>query len=301
MCPTAASGPGSDPTTRAETRLGAGSAVAQRESERPAECAGASGEGRRFSFALGCLILAAWGVLAAGGASPYAGLLGGAEGAGARPPHASLALMLAGWIVMAVAMMLPGELPRLHRLRRQLQGQARRPWLVALFVLGYLLAWGLFGLLVGLGQAGLYALGGGGAQAAAPAGPGIFICELSGGASTDLAGAAVLLVAGIYQWTPAKRERLGHCRPLEGQPEARQGEAWSLGAALRRGAQRGGACVGSCWALMLCMVAVGMSLGVMLALGLVMAFERASPWGRSLVRPLGLGLVALAIIVYGAR
>lgn len=275
-----------------QTRLRDGPAVAQRESERLMRTARAraASEARRLSLAVGCLILAAWGLLAAWSAFPDAGLLGYA---GARAPHASLALALLSWMVMTVAMMLPGELPQLHWLRRQVRHEARRPWLVPLFVLGYLVAWALFGALVGLGQAALSALAGAGALSPASPVPATFICELPRTASSDLAAAAILFVAGVYQWTPAKRERLGHCRARHGQ--AQQTEAWSLGRALRRGVQHGGSCVGSCWALMLCMLALGMRLEVMLALGSVMAAERASPWGRLLVRPTGLGLVVLAI------
>jgi predicted metal-binding membrane protein len=296
------SGTGSEHSTRSETRLGAGFAVAQHESERRTmpDLARASGEARRFSLAIGSLILAAWGLLAAWNAFPYAVLLDG-EHAGARGSHAGLALVLLSWIVMTVAMMLPGELPQLHWLRQQIQHQVNRSWLATLFVLGYLVAWALFGALVGLGQAALYALAGAGAPSSAPSMPVMFICELPRAASPDLAAAAILLVAGIYQLTPTKRERLEHCRSRYGQTQTQETEAWTPRTVLRRGVKHGGACVGNCWALMLCMVAFGMSLEVMLALGSVMTAERASPWGRLLVRPLGLGLMVFAIIIYRAR
>lgn len=289
-------------STRSETRLGAGSAVARHESGHSmlADHTRARGEARRFSLVIGCLILAAWGLLAVSSAFPDAVLPGGGH-AGARAPHASLALILLSWAVMTAAMMLPAELPRLHWLRQQLRHQARRSWLLTLFVLGYVVVWALFGLLVDLGQTALYALASGGARSSASPEIVIFICELPRAASPGLAAAATLFVAGIYQWTPAKREQLAHCRPRYDQPPPWQAEAWTLGTALRRGVRHGGACVGSCWALMLCMVTLGMSLEVMLALGLVMAAERASPWGRLLVRPLGLGLMALAITIYYAH
>ena len=62
------------------------------------------------------------------------------------------------------------------------------------------------------------------------------------------------------------------------------------------GLAHGAYCVGCCWLLMLLMFVVGTgSLGWMLALGVLMALEKNSRWGRRLAAPLGAGLVLAAV------
>jgi predicted metal-binding membrane protein len=116
-------------------------------------------------------------------------------------------------------------------------------------------------------------------------------------------GAAVLALAGLFQFSALKRRCLERCHsPLievmthwRGRHPAR--EAWGLGLA------HGAFCVGCCWALMLIMFVVGSgNLGWMLLLALVMAAEKNLPWGRRLSAPLGVGLLlwSTAVIVVHA-
>jgi predicted metal-binding membrane protein len=64
------------------------------------------------------------------------------------------------------------------------------------------------------------------------------------------------------------------------------------------GAHHGVFCVGCCWALMLLMFALGTgSLGWMLLLAVLMAVEKNLPWGRRLSAPLGIALLAGALVV----
>src|SRR5437762_58177 len=73
------------------------------------------------------------------------------------------------------------------------------------------------------------------------------------------ASGAILMIAGVYQFTPLKYRCLEKCRsPLsfvvehwQGRNERRQ--------AFRLGVDHGVFCVGCCWALMLLMFVVGMS------------------------------------------
>ncbi len=103
----------------------------------------------------------------------------------------------------------------------------------------------------------------------------------------------MLILAGVYQFTPLKYYCLDKCRsPMSfilghwhGYAEAQQ--AFALGA------HHGLFCVGCCWSLMLLMFAVGVgSLGWMLVLSVVMAIEKNMPWGRRLSVPLGVALLA---------
>jgi predicted metal-binding membrane protein len=117
------------------------------------------------------------------------------------------------------------------------------------------------------------------------------------------AGPAVLFLAGLYQFTPLKDRCLDACRS----PMSFVAEHWRAGpgvggsagaAAVRLGFHHGLFCLGCCWTLMGLMVVVGgANLGWMLLLGAVMAIEKAAPWGRRLVAPVGVALMAAAAIV----
>lgn len=61
-------------------------------------------------------------------------------------------------------------------------------------------------------------------------------------------------------------------------------------------------CVGCCWALMLLMFVVGAgSLGWMLTLAAVMAIEKNISWGRRLSSPLGVALMAWAVLLVASH
>src|SRR5690606_37665375 len=99
----------------------------------------------------------------------------------------------------------------------------------------------------------------------------------------------VVLLAGIYQLTPLKRACVAKCH-LEGTAFAslsqpRNQKLWMTG--LRHGLY----CLGSCWALMLLMFALGgVNLAWMLILGAVMAVERVSRRGEDLMKLMGVAL-----------
>ena len=239
---------------------------------------------RPFTVALLGLVALAWLALWGWGRSPYGRYLSHQhldEVLGGR--WALLLVFVAGWTLMTAAMMLPTSLPLValfHALTRQ---RANRPQLVGLLLAGYLGVWTLFGLLAHLGDLLVH-------QA----------IERSAwlGDRSWLIGAATLLVAGAYQFTPLKYHCLEQCRsPLSfitghwrGQRERRQ--------ALVLGLHHGLYCLGCCWSLMLLMFAVGVgNLGWMLVLGAVMAAEKNLPWGRHLSAPLGLALLAAGLLV----
>ncbi len=93
------------------------------------------------------------------------------------------------------------------------------------------------------------------------------------------AGAAVLLVAGLYQLTPFKQVCLRSCRA----PIAFMTEHWRPGVAgaVRMGAVHGLYCLGCCWALMLVLFAGGvMNLTVIVALTVWVLVEKLAPFGE---------------------
>jgi predicted metal-binding membrane protein len=84
----------------------------------------------------------------------------------------------------------------------------------------------------------------------------------------------VIVGAALYEFTPMKARCLRHCRDsrlLSQRPGA-------LGA-LAMGVEQGGFCVGCSWALMAALFALGvMSIGWMVLIAALIAFEKLLPW-----------------------
>lgn len=228
-------------------------------------------------LALGALVLSAWAVLAAWGASPFAGLLSHRQLADGGLTPFRVAVFATGWLIMSVAMMLPSSLPVVHLFHRLVAERHNRNALTRCLILGYLAVWTGFGVVAFVGDAAVHDAVRRNTPVAAVA-PWI--------------GLTVLLGAGAYQLTPLKAICLGRCRsPYAFGLEHRRG----LGAgweAVRLGGRHGLSCVGSCWSLMLLMFAVGgVNLGWMLGLAAVMALEKTSRWGQRLAVPVGVVLI----------
>ena len=184
-------------------------------------------------------------------------------------PH--LVLLWAMWAVMMTAMMLPSAAPMIL-----LAGvQVRHPWLM---VLGYLVVWALFSVGATSLQWWLVQL---------------LVVTPMMEVSSRSAAAALLVVAGLYQWTALKRVCLVNCQS----PVAFVMRRWRSGAsgAFRMGVEHGTYCVGCCWALMLLLFAGGvMNLTVIAALTAFVAFEKLAPVGVWGARISGMLLVAAA-------
>jgi len=189
-------------------------------------------------------------------------------------------LYVGGWVLMLAAMMLPTTLPLLEIYRRLIRRRRDRALLLGLVILGYLTAWGGFGL--------------------AAHGLDLVLHEVVTQSpwlvfNGWVIGAVVLAVAGAFQFSRLKYACLDKCRlPLgfvmehwRGGEERRQ--AW------RMGWRHGLFCIGCCWALMLLMFVIGSAnVGWMLVLGAVMAVEKNHRWGRRLAAPLGMMLIVIA-------
>ena len=235
---------------------------------------------------LAALVLLAWWVLWIWGRSPQSHMLmhGSAHAAAmaaASPLQFALIFVIA-WTLMTVAMMLPTTFPLLVLFERIVHGRPAAPWLLAVVIFGYLAVWVMVGaglqVVAWLLQAGTNLIAW---RRAAPL------------TAPLIAAAAILLIAGLYQFSSLKYACLEKCRsPLSFLTSRWRGGNESL-QALRLGAEHGLFCVGCCWSLMLLMFLVSArSLVAMLVLGILMALEKNFSWGRRLSAPLGFLLLA---------
>ena len=200
---------------------------------------------------------------------------------GGLPTWAALGLFLLAWQLMIAAMMLPSSLPMVRLFGRASANQPRPLPAKAAFLGGYALVWTAFGAAAFLGDLAVHRL----------VERWDWLAPRPG-----LLGGAALLLAGAFQFSTIKDRCLTVCRHPAGYllQHYRRGTA----AAFRLGAGHGLFCVGCCWALMLVAFAVGVAnLWWMAALTAVMVFEKTGRGGRRGVRPIGLGLLILGILM----
>jgi predicted metal-binding membrane protein len=206
------------------------------------------------------------------------------------PPHwdaGYFAATLAMWMVMMVGMMLPSAAPivllfdALHRQGEAARHHDRRA--TALFVGGYVLAWCAFSVFATTAQWGL-------SQTK-------LLWAMMTSRSPVLAG-ALLLVAGVYQFTSWKSACLGQCRsPAEFL--VRHRHPGRLGPLLT-GLQHGLQCIGCCWALMVLLFAFGvMNLLWVAALAAYVLVEKLTPAGP-LVGRIGGALMVCSGLIFMA-
>jgi predicted metal-binding membrane protein len=217
---------------------------------------------------------------------------------GSLPPPAAVAVFAVGWVAMVAAMMLPSSYPMVRAYAvlarpgglaqdgpaaRRSGGlapdgpAARRSGGLAGFLGGYVVVWTVFGLALFAGDLGLH--------------------HVLDGSSRPFAGHATvlgnaLLVAGAFQLTERKRRCLDRCRrPAE---FLRHHGAAGAGA-FRLGREYGVHCLGSCWALMLAVFALGKPELLWMALfGAVMLYEKVGRHGLLAAR------LAAALLLAGS-
>lgn len=204
-----------------------------------------------------------------------------AMGAGGPTMGMAAPLYLAIWVLMMVAMMLPTAAPMILMFAAIAAGKRQRGQPFAptwMFVSAYLLVWSLVGII-----AYVLALG---AERGAAAIPWLMMHGAQ-------AGGAILILAGIYQFSPLKRVCLVQCRsPLQFVLSSwRDGR----GGAFRMGLAHGVYCLGCCWLLFLILFPLGvMNIAVMAALTALIFAEKSLAAGRRIGQ-----VAAAALIVYG--
>ncbi len=196
----------------------------------------------------------------------------------ARWGVANAAAILSMWAVMMAAMMLPSALPMLLQfvnLSRR-NGEVARGWA---FVGAYLLVWLVFSMAATALQWCLQAAG--------------WTDPMAASRSAWLT-AALLLLAGIYQFSPLKQVCLARCRS----PIAFLLGEWRPGpsGALVMGLRHGLSCLGCCWALMALLFVGGvMNLAWVAALAIAVALEKMLPRGEQLAAVMGLVLMGAGV------
>ena len=196
------------------------------------------------------------------------------------------ALTFVMWAVMMVAMMTPSAAPMIllfagvNRRRREQQA----PYVpTSVFLLGYLVVWAAFSVLATAAQWGLHA-----ASLLSP----MMV------STTPVLGGVLLLVAGIYQWTPLKHACLSKCRSPLGfvLNEWREGR-WG---AFLMGLKHGSYCTGCCWSLMALLFVAGvMNLLWVAAIAGFILLEKVAPAGQRMAQAAGVLMVAGGVVLLG--
>jgi predicted metal-binding membrane protein len=187
-------------------------------------------------------------------------------------------MLFAMWATMMVAMMTPSTLPMVvmfTTLNRNRRGNRQSYTPTFVFVAGYLVAWTGFSVLATVAQWPLHNTG--------------LLNPMMDSRSYLMSG-GILILAGVYQWTPAKDACLHSCRsPLSFlMTEWRDGSRGALIMGIRHGIY----CVGCCWALMLVLFAVGvMNMLWVMLIAVFVLIEKIVPAPGVVRLTSGLGLV----------
>ena len=193
-----------------------------------------------------------------------------------------LILLWAMWGAMMAGMMLPTAAPMVLLYARTLRNRSdprRVSARIYALAAGYTVVW-LFFSVIATGLQRLLAR--------------LLVLTPMMEPSSPRVAAVVLVIAGLYQFTPAKYACLQTCRS----PIAFFSASWreGVGGAFRMGASHGLYCLGCCWALMLLLFAGGvMNLVIILALTVWVAIEKIAPFGQQSARVSGALLLSAAV------
>lgn len=204
----------------------------------------------------------------------------------------SISIFTSLWTVGMAAMMFPAIVPMVMLYNKLVNSGAganqvsvsepRRKIYsarVLLFVSCYLVVWSLTGIGLLLGWSEVMGLLNG-----------------SIGQSLPYVFGAVLIISGIYQFTPLKTKCLGYCES----PMSFFMKRWSSGAAgaVKMGLYHGLYCLGCCWPYFLLMVALGwMNLFWMAIFTAIIFGEKIWSRGIWLVRIAGAGFIVAGMLV----
>ena len=189
---------------------------------------------------------------------------------------ADFGLMFVMWAVMMVAMMVPTAAPMIllfATVNRRYREQERPYVPTGVFLSGYVIVWSGFAALATMANWGLHINS--------------LLSSMMGTSSSAYLGGALLLTAGIFQWSPLKYVCLSRCRSPLG---FLMSEWWEgAGGALRMGLKHGVYCLGCCWVLMGLLFVLGvMNLVWIAALAAFVLMEKVIPRGLLVSRVTGL-------------
>lgn len=192
-------------------------------------------------------------------------------------------LLFLMWLTMMLAMMTPTAAPMVMMFTTvNKQKKVRQQPYVSTFIFlaGYLVAWAIFSIVASAIQWPLHKSG--------------LLNPMMNSRSYLMSG-GILILAGLYQWTPMKNVCLEHCRT----PLGFLMTAWKDGnfGAFKMGLHHGLFCVGCCWALMAILFAVGvMNMLWVTLITIFVLVEKIAPISPSLVRM----LTGFALIAWGS-
>src|SRR5262245_36406191 len=192
------------------------------------------------------------------------------------------------WAEMMVAMMTPSAAPMIltfatvNRKRREQE----RPFVpTGIFLSGYLVVWAVFSALAAVTQWVLHSTA---------------LLSPMMVSTSPLFGGALLIVAGIFQWTPLKNACLTHCRsPLSFlMTDWREGKPGALVMGLKHGAY----CTGCCWFLMALLFVAGvMNVWWIAIIAVLVLAEKVAPRGLAVGKIAGVFLAAWGLWMILAR
>ena len=221
---------------------------------------------------IACIVSASWIYLLSGAGMPTMDM-GGGNVMLMPPPSWSIgyaAVVFAMWSIMMVAMMLPTAAPTIIRIASGAEGVSSGTF----FTAGYLIVW------IGFSAA---------ATMAQWAFDSAHLLSDSMAIRSEVAASLIVVGAGLYQLSPAKRTCLRRCCSSNNLPNE---QTQSSSAAARAGLTYGVSCLGCCWALMCLLFVVGvMNIFWIAAITVCVLAEKTLPRGLLVARVTAVGLI----------
>jgi predicted metal-binding membrane protein len=194
------------------------------------------------------------------------------------------AFVFAMWAVMMVGMMAPSAAPMIlmyARVGRQAAAEGNPFAPTGWFAGGYFLTWIGFSLVATVAQWALERTA---------------LLDAEMASASSVLGGAILIAAGVYQWTPLKDVCLTQCQTpllfLMRHGGFRQDASGCLLLGLRHGTY----CIGCCWVLMALLFVGGVMNVLWIALlALLILLEKLFPFGRWIARASSIAFLAAGV------
>jgi len=221
---------------------------------------------------LSAIVLLAWGYMAFEAQAMYRTGICQCAGMKMSGPDtepwssATLLPLFLMWAEMMVAMMIPSAAPMIlaFAMVQRKRREQERPFVpTGMFLLGYLIVWTGFSAVAALAQWMLHARA---------------LLSPMMVSTSPVLGGVLLIVAGLFQWTPFKNACLTHCRSPLGflMTDWREGRC----GALVMGMKHGAFCTGCCWFLMALLFVAGvMNMWWIAILTVFVLLEKVVPRG----------------------